>query len=164
MKTKKILIAIDGSENSLRAVHYVGDMLQHTDGVSIKLLAVERLPSHDLIPDEALWKDKCTELKNDAMAFLNAAKEALVSQNIAEEKIEIEYLQHCLSPLCDPEKKRCSRGTSIALEILRVLESEGFDTVVVGRRGVSKAEEFLFGSVSSKIVHNAKYCTVWVVS
>ena len=31
-------------------------------------------------------------------------------------------------------------------------------------RGVSKAEEFLFGSVSNKIIHHAKDCTVWVVA
>jgi nucleotide-binding universal stress UspA family protein len=39
----------------------------------------------------------------------------------------------------------------------------GYGTIVVGRRGISKAEQFLFGSVSNKIVQNAKDCTVWVV-
>lgn len=57
-----------------------------------------------------------------------------------------------------------SYGTSIAQEILAVLKEERFGTVVVGRRGVSKAEEFLFGSVSNKIIHHAKDCTVWVVA
>lgn len=36
--------------------------------------------------------------------------------------------------------------------------------MVIGRRGVSKAEEFLFGSVSNKLVYHAKAHTVWVVS
>ena len=36
--------------------------------------------------------------------------------------------------------------------------------LVIGRRGVSKAEEFLFGSVSNKLIHHAKDRTVWVVS
>jgi nucleotide-binding universal stress UspA family protein len=34
---------------------------------------------------------------------------------------------------------------------------------VVGRQGLSRSEEFLFGSVSSKIVNHARNCTVWVV-
>jgi nucleotide-binding universal stress UspA family protein len=34
----------------------------------------------------------------------------------------------------------------------------------VGRKGRTRTEEFLFGSVSSKIVHHAQECTVWVVS
>ena len=36
-------------------------------------------------------------------------------------------------------------------------------TLIVGRRGVSKQEEFLFGSVSSKIIHKANRCAVWIV-
>jgi nucleotide-binding universal stress UspA family protein len=35
--------------------------------------------------------------------------------------------------------------------------------VVVGRHHKSKAEEFLFGSTSSKLIHEAKKCAVWVV-
>ncbi|MCU0614320.1 MAG: universal stress protein [Desulfobacterales bacterium] len=34
---------------------------------------------------------------------------------------------------------------------------------MVGRKGVSRSEAFLFGSVSSKIVNHAENCTVWVV-
>ena len=52
----------------------------------------------------------------------------------------------------------------MAQDILEVLKDGGFGTVVIGRRGVSKAEEFLFGSVSNKIIHSVKDCTVWVVS
>ncbi|MCJ7616010.1 MAG: universal stress protein, partial [Desulfobacterales bacterium] len=38
-----------------------------------------------------------------------------------------------------------------------------YSTVVVGRQGLSRTEEFLFGSTSSKIVNYARNCTVWVV-
>jgi Universal stress protein family. len=44
------------------------------------------------------------------------------------------------------------------------MDEGGFGTVVIGRRGVSKAEEFLFGSVSTKVMHLAKDCAVWVVA
>jgi hypothetical protein len=36
-------------------------------------------------------------------------------------------------------------------------------TVVIGRRGISKKEEFLFESTSNKIIHTAKDCAVWVI-
>jgi nucleotide-binding universal stress UspA family protein len=39
-----------------------------------------------------------------------------------------------------------------------------FGTLVVGRKGRTRTEEFLFGSVSSKIVDHTKEATVWVVS
>ncbi len=51
----------------------------------------------------------------------------------------------------------------IAESIIRHAQHENKGTVVVGRRGISRKEEFLFGSVSSKIVSYAKDCTVWVV-
>ena len=55
-------------------------------------------------------------------------------------------------------------GRSIGMDILRIREEGNYDTVVIGRRGVSKAEEFLFGSVSTKVVQSAVDCTVWVVN
>ncbi|WP_027185916.1 universal stress protein [Desulfovibrio inopinatus] len=164
MECKKILIAVDGSENSLRAVRYVSDMLPHAGAVSIKLLYVERLPDRDFFPDEQKWKEECNELRKNVVKFMDTAKNLIVSTGISGENIETEYLYDCASPLLDGEQNRCSLGTSIAKEILNVVEKEGIGTVVVGRRGVSKAEEFLFGSVSSRIIHDAKYCTVWVVS
>jgi nucleotide-binding universal stress UspA family protein len=38
-----------------------------------------------------------------------------------------------------------------------------YDTIVVGRMGMSRSEEFLFGSISSKIVTHGRNCTVWIV-
>ena len=38
-----------------------------------------------------------------------------------------------------------------------------FGTVVIGRRGISKKEEFMFGSTSTKILHIAKDCSIWVI-
>jgi nucleotide-binding universal stress UspA family protein len=47
--------------------------------------------------------------------------------------------------------------------ILSERDETEYDTIVVGRQGISRNEEFLFGSVSSKIVTHARNCTVWVV-
>lgn len=38
-----------------------------------------------------------------------------------------------------------------------------YGTIVVGRHGLLRSEEFIFGSISSKIVSHARNCTVWVV-
>jgi nucleotide-binding universal stress UspA family protein len=48
--------------------------------------------------------------------------------------------------------------------ILSEREKRASDTIVVGRQGLSRKEEFLFGSISSKIVNHARDCTVWVIS
>jgi len=36
-------------------------------------------------------------------------------------------------------------------------------TVVIGRRGLSKKEEFIFGSTSNRILHEANNCAVMVI-
>jgi nucleotide-binding universal stress UspA family protein len=52
---------------------------------------------------------------------------------------------------------------SMAECILAERDETQYGTIVVGRQGRSRSEEFLFGSVSSKIVNHARDCTVWVV-
>jgi nucleotide-binding universal stress UspA family protein len=52
---------------------------------------------------------------------------------------------------------------SMAECILSERDELEYDTIVLGRQGLSRSEEFLFGSVSSKIVTHARNCTVWVV-
>jgi len=39
-----------------------------------------------------------------------------------------------------------------------------YGSIVVGRRGLSKVEEFFMGRVSNKVLHLAKEMAVWVVS
>jgi len=55
------------------------------------------------------------------------------------------------------------KRTGIARDILDEIAAGEYGTVIVGRRGLSRAKQFLFGSVSNKIVHNTHDCTVWVL-
>ncbi len=149
MNFKKILVAVDTSENSYRAVEYVGEIVGSSPGFHITLFMVVRPPSRDLFPDDASYQERIKTLKGEAKAFLERAEQKLREKGVADENINSLYQD--------------ATGTSIAQNILDFQQRGLFGTVVVGRRGVSKAEEFLFGSVSNKIVHYAKNCTVWVV-
>jgi nucleotide-binding universal stress UspA family protein len=51
------------------------------------------------------------------------------------------------------------RGISAAGQILGLADTKGVDTIVIGSRGPHEVKEFLLGSTTYKIVHNAK-CTV----
>ena len=51
----------------------------------------------------------------------------------------------------------------VAEDILNEAEAGGFDTVVMGRRGLGMAKTLLLGSVTHKVVQNAKGCAVIVV-
>lgn len=150
MSIEKVLIAVDASENSERAVAYVGRMLGCMDGnFHVELLCVVRPPDRDMFKDEESWRSSCSMKEEQKRGFMKKAKAMLLDAGLPGDAVS--------------EKMYCGLGTSIARHILDEQKSGGFGTIVVGRRGVSKAEEFLFGSVSNKIVHYAEDCTVWVV-
>jgi nucleotide-binding universal stress UspA family protein len=161
MNCKKILIAFDGSENAFRAVNYVGEVIGGGQGFTIVLLHVERLPDRDMFADEESWMARCKEQEAEMRHALGEAKAIIAAKGQPKNCVEERYIVSCRSPFHD--RPVCSMGTSVAMDILRLQKEEDFGAVVIGRRGVSKQEEFLFGSVSSKIVHHARGCAVWVV-
>ncbi|MEA4855216.1 MAG: universal stress protein [Solidesulfovibrio sp.] len=162
MNIGKILIAFDGSENSRRAVAYTAAMTGGGPERRITVAAIERPPDRDLYPDDASWKEECARRVAQIHTALDDAKDMLQAAGIPAARVETQFVESCRSPL--RESRECSIGTSIALEILRLAEEGGYGTLVVGRRGVSKQEEFLFGSVSTKIIQAAKGLAVWVVA
>ncbi|SDB33019.1 Nucleotide-binding universal stress protein, UspA family [Desulfonatronum thiosulfatophilum] len=161
MNLKKILVAVDASENSTRAVDYVGAMIGSSPGFAIQLLYVERNPERDTFPDDAAWKKSCEQEEKKMREYLDQARDALQGHGVASKTVSTEYYVPTFNAV--PSQTGFKSPLGVADHILRVIREGDFGTVVVGRRGMSKAEEFLFGSVSTKIVHNTKNCTVWVV-
>jgi nucleotide-binding universal stress UspA family protein len=51
----------------------------------------------------------------------------------------------------------------VAQEILDEAETGGFDTIVMGRRGLGVAKALLLGSVTNKVVQKAKGSAVIIV-
>lgn len=146
----KILIAIDLSENSLKAIDYVAKMMECHSVVDITLLHVIKEPSPDVMPDEQERKRQIEETRADILGLMEKAAQRLIVHDIPEKNIHLKI-------------QVCSKPVTVAELILHERQSGGFGTIVVGRRGMSKKEEFLFGSVSNKIVREARECTVWVV-
>ncbi|SDL61678.1 Nucleotide-binding universal stress protein, UspA family [Maridesulfovibrio ferrireducens] len=162
MKLNKILVAFDGSENSFKAVEYVVDIVKNCPVSAVTILYVERLPDKDIFPDENSWVKQCEENEKEINQKLAEAKKIILSAGISSEIAFVEYFASCQSPF--HETDICTTGRSIGMDILRIREEGQYDTLVVGRRGVSKAQEFLFGSVSTKVVQSAIDCTVWVIN
>lgn len=151
MDENRVLIAVDLSENSLAAIDYVGKMLSCHKLARVTLLHVIREPSQDVIPDEDARRDQVERQRAEALSVMEHAGSKLAARGIPEATIRIKI-------------QVCGRQVSIAELLLQERSRENYATIVVGRRGVSKREEFLFGSVSSRIVREARNCAVWVVS
>ncbi len=131
---KKILIAIDGSENATMGAAYAADMLSNRKDVSITLIHIQT--------DEI---DKDQQGINE---MIDIARSLLIKAGIPKKAISVHISK---------------KEVGIARDILREIAEGGYGTVVIGRRGISKAQQFLFGSVSNKILQNTGDYTVWVV-
>jgi len=149
MNAKNILLAVDGSQNSLRAADYVGEVASGGPGFHIELVAVLVPPDRDIFPDPALFQAERDRRAHDAVQALDTAREALLGKGV-EAGVMATRTMSCLD-------------MDVAGTILVVREEVGCGTVAVGRRGLSKAEEFLLGSISSRVARHAKDFTVWVV-
>lgn len=158
MDAKRIMVAVDGSENSWRAVEYVAQVVGGVPDVWVCILFVERLPIRDVFVTEEAWQAACRIQKERLDAFLGKCQRHMEQAGVA---TEVAIVPACQGS--DDEVPTCSLGTSIARDILAFQETRGFGTLVVGRRGISRAEEFLFGSVTTKVIHLARECAVWVV-
>ena len=55
------------------------------------------------------------------------------------------------------------RYFDVAEDIIKEAETEGYDTVVVGRRGMGTAKSLLLGSITRKVVDGAKGFAVTIV-
>jgi nucleotide-binding universal stress UspA family protein len=146
---KNILMAVDDSANSRRAVAYTARLLGGVDGIHVTLLHVIPLPEEDFFPNEEQKEEWLGHYREKMEATLEAYRQLLIEAGFEAEALDKQLpLRNC------PSMAEC---------ILAERGRGSYGTIVVGRQGLSRKEEFLFGSISSKIVNHARHCTVWVV-
>ncbi len=162
MNAKKMLLAVDASENATRAVDYVTRILNGSQGFEVTVLYIERPPNRDFFATEEEWLAASQSQEQKIREFMDEARATLLTSGLPADKVQLDYIPSCQSGM-KQAAEFCSLGTSIARDILTYQQGGGFGTLVIGRRGISRAEEFLFGSVTTKVTHLAKNCTIWVV-
>jgi nucleotide-binding universal stress UspA family protein len=149
LKERHLLVAVDGSENSRRAVSFVADFFGGYPGFRVTLLHIILEPAAGHFGSEAEHRAWVEEREQQARDALDSYCRLLAEGGVPEGQVDvlIEAVQ----------------ASSIADAILGVQEWLQGCTIVVGRRGLSKREEFLLGSTSNKILHGAKGCAVMVI-
>jgi nucleotide-binding universal stress UspA family protein len=136
---KQIIVAIDGSEHSHRALQYAKNLAEYT-GASLRL--VHAFPhTSDLLGYEE-YDHLVAQRTSAGQAILDEAREKLGETNI---EVYEELLE-------GPE----------AEAILNVTEARHADLIVMGTRGRSTLENLLLGSVSNKVIQYA-HCPVTLV-
>jgi len=150
--TGKVLLGLDASQGAIRAVDHVGTILGGTN-TEVTLLNVLRSPSifNSEIDDLPLAKQR--EVHDQAMEEMDPvfheSVDTLTKAGFDQKQITTNLIAGV-----------SSRAGTIVEEAKR----GGCGTIVIGRRGVSKVEEFVMGSVSNKVINLAREMAVWVVS
>ena len=145
---KKILVPLDESKNAMKAVDFVARSFTPDHEVVLFNVALDTAAICDMNSPELTpyftsqqmafcsLEDKKKELAKKAV---DAARDRLIKAGFEESKISV---------------KIEIRKKGIARDILAEAQS-GYDTIVMGRRGLSGIAEFFIGSVSQKVLSNA---------
>ena len=146
---RNILIAVDESENARRAVSYVAQLLGDLEDFKVTVLHVIPQPEEDFFKTSTEKEEWCSQYQEKVDAMLKGYRQILIRAGFHPHDVSVR------SPF-----RYCP---SMAACILAERDETEYGTLVVGRQGLSRSEEFIFGSISSKIVSHARNCTVWVV-
>ncbi len=135
----KILVPVDGSAYSLKAVETACNLAKSNPPSEVVVLAVY-LSLFDLEDEGHFVADK---LKRQAENALNAAKAKAQEKNITPRAL-------------------IATGDSTADEIVEAAKKEKADLIVIGSRGLAGKTKYFLGSTASKVVTYSP-CSVLVV-
>jgi len=136
---KKILVAIDGSQNAYKALEYA-IRLAVDYGAQLNLLTV--VPDFEPKSDEESAYQRMLVVR--AESYLDSAVEEVEETN-PDITVETEIVYG------DPAEK-----------IITIADKSGVDMIVLGSRGLSGVQRWVLGSVSDRVSDYAP-CTVLIV-
>jgi nucleotide-binding universal stress UspA family protein len=149
----KILVPIDGSENSYRALEVAIDIAKRY-GSKLTLLYVSSVSIMPIVSPETPFIPYSPIVNpSDFLRIVDAEKRAAedilskCAESASKEGVEVE--------------KVIREGHAVH-EIVELAKEGDFDLIVMGARGTSKIRELLLGSVSEGVVRNAP-CNVLIV-
>lgn len=148
---KKILFAVDGSQKCLDALTTVGELLKDHSDCDLELFhSVQEFSNLYTIEADEVDTSKAFAKRAARIGdhVLQAASDVLLASGFPADRI-----QHKVNLASEDP----------AEDILKRARAEGISTIALGRRGLSKVEEFLLGSVSNKVAHHSGRTAVWIV-
>ena len=131
---KKILIAIDGSENSKKALIKAKELAELKMSDIYILTVVENL------------KGTPTVISSDD-------KDARISKEIQDAEDLLKVALELFKDYPGVVKADYKVG-DVATKIIEVVEDRGIDLIVMGRRGLGSFSRTFLGSISNKVLNN----------
>ncbi len=162
--SQRILVAVDASEASRRAVTYVSDVLGGKPGFHVGLVHLELPPrmlewggSEDSAIEDAISSERAEvyqELEKEAIkggqGLLHRLQAILTERGIDVAALLVRFEE----PL---DRKH------IANDVLKIAQERDYGTVVVGRHSFSGLRRLFQHHVGEELVRTGKGVTIWVV-
>ncbi len=133
---KRILVAIDGSENSKKALIKAKEVASFSNSDVFILTVVENHKGNPIAAEEE--------------NYINTYKSnILIVEEILKEALEV-------FKDFNGNVKACYRVGDIAEKIIEFVEENNIDLIVMGRRGLGTFSRAFLGSISNKVLNNVK--------
>lgn len=145
-RNNSILVALNDSVSSRAVVEFITNMSLCPEDWDISLLHFFRKPSSsEVLMGKKFAADQPARLTK----VLEKAKEKLVESGFIPEKIATELVNEQYDTIADG--------------IIEQANKRGSSMVIIGRKKMSKAEEFVMGDISVKVIRALEGAAVLVV-
>jgi nucleotide-binding universal stress UspA family protein len=152
---KKLLLAMDGSDQAFDAACYLSTLLAAGTAQVVLFYVLNKIPEAfwDWEKDP-LWPKQMESLKNWEVQqhkkirnFMERSRQVFVEAGFAPDRVTVNVQE---------------RKEGIARDIL-IEAQQGYDAVVVGRKGLSTLDDLTLGSIASKVVTRLTDTAVWLI-
>jgi nucleotide-binding universal stress UspA family protein len=152
VRKKNAIIAVDNSENALRAADHAGFMLAGTD-VKVTIFHskrdLRRFVSKAVLDEfpemQKYWRHKAG---SEIAPFMQKAKDRLLAAGFGKGQITTRVVDG---------------SRSAAADIIEEAQSNSTGTIFLGMHGYSNVEDYSMGSVARKVLNHAKSMAVCIV-
>ena len=159
-KVSKILVAIDGSEMSMRAAAYAIDIAnikgkeeENVQLIGLTVIDLTNLSYSFFATASGYYEaEKLEEKRKEAQQLLDKVEKLAVKENNTNNNVNIQFKSEIIE---DPISR-------VGSAIVDYAERENIDLIVIGTRGRTGFKKMLLGSVASGVVTYA-HCPVMVV-
>ncbi len=141
------LIALDGSKDALKAVDFAGSFLSGHD-IDFRLLHVIR------------GGEKNSEIIASSDTFVHNAEKSIVT---AFEEAKTRLVAKGFRP-ASITTQVITGARSRAAAIVAEGKKLDVGTIIMGRRGLSRTQDFFMGRVTNKVVYLAREKSIWIIS
>lgn len=148
-KPSRILVAVDGSDISMKAADYAITLAKNNDNNEAEIFVINVIdipPMFKMLPSDTR-KQLIRIGRQQATQIFDNIEQIAKRHDVKTNKINTEMVETSMSA---------------ADEIIRYAKEKGVDLIVVGTKGRSGMSKALLGSVASKVVTYSP-CSVLVV-